>query len=118
MGDLGSSPGWGLGRLGLERATLRTSPYGMASEGQESRFPDRSKGHRDDVILHAQTKMNEKNQEKQSARRKVFFPNDSENRKGGRLSEVNRILKVLWIARKGSQGLDEASFNQLTKGNI
>ena len=37
--------------------------------------------------------MNEKNQEKQSARRKVFFPNDSENRKGGRLSEVNLILK-------------------------
>ena len=32
MGGLGWDPRWGLGRLGLERATLRTSPYGMASE--------------------------------------------------------------------------------------
>ena len=38
MGGLGSSPGWGLGRLGLERATLRTSLYGMASGGQEEPF--------------------------------------------------------------------------------
>ena len=51
MGGLGSGPRWRLGRLGLERATLRTTPYGMASEGQESRFPDYSKGRRDDVIL-------------------------------------------------------------------
>ena len=42
MGGLGSGPRWGLGRLGLERATLRTSPYGMASEGQESQPFSRS----------------------------------------------------------------------------
>ena len=34
MGGLWSGPRWGLGGLGLERVTLRTSPYGMASEGQ------------------------------------------------------------------------------------
>ena len=38
MAGLGSGPRWGLGRLGLERATLRTSPYGMASGGQEEPF--------------------------------------------------------------------------------
>ena len=38
MGGLGSGPRWGLGRLGLERATLRTSPYGMVSGGQEEPF--------------------------------------------------------------------------------
>ena len=38
MGGPGSGPRWGLGRLGLEKATLSGSPYGMASGGQEEPF--------------------------------------------------------------------------------
>ena len=37
-GFFGSGLRWGLGRLGLEKTTLRTSPYGMASGGQEAPF--------------------------------------------------------------------------------
>ena len=35
-----SGPSWGLGRLGLERATLRTTPYGWPLKTKRSLFPD------------------------------------------------------------------------------
>ena len=45
MGGLGSGPRWGVGRFGLEKATLRTSPDGMASTTKNlSKFRKNLKG--------------------------------------------------------------------------